>query len=148
MDKYEYLTGQDLNYKPSTVEQAKLDCSPLSKFSNRGLKEEEEKKGLLKRLKNIEDKNEKQLDEIAYQGKKQLDIINEQGRNNGKDWKRKKNKIVLLRDELNNILIDYEMNVTAREENILRRAAEDERLINYNNFFFKTGDPTIKNYDF
>ena len=85
LDKYEYLTGQDLNYKPSTVEQAKLDCSPLSKFSNRGLKEEEEKKGLLKRLKNIEDKNEKQLDEIAYQGKKQLDIINEQGRNNGKD---------------------------------------------------------------
>ena len=32
VDKYEYLTGEDLNYKPSTVEQAKFDYSPLSKF--------------------------------------------------------------------------------------------------------------------
>ena len=32
VDKYEYLTGEDLNYKPSTAEQAKFDYSPLSKF--------------------------------------------------------------------------------------------------------------------
>ena len=32
LDKYEYLTGEDLNYKPSTVDQAKFDYSPLSKF--------------------------------------------------------------------------------------------------------------------
>ena len=44
LDKYEYLTGEDLNYKPSTVDQAKFDYSPLSKFFNRGLKEEEKKK--------------------------------------------------------------------------------------------------------
>ena len=56
--KYEYLTGEDLNYKPSTVEQAKFDYSPLSKFFNKGLKEEDKKEGLLKRLKNIEDKKE------------------------------------------------------------------------------------------
>ena len=61
LDKYEYLTGEDLNYKPSTVEQAKFDYSPLSKFFNKGLKEEDKKEGLLKRLKNIEDKNEQQL---------------------------------------------------------------------------------------
>ena len=48
MNKYEYLTGEDLNYKPSTVEQAKFDYSPLSK----GLKEDK-KERLLKRLKNI-----------------------------------------------------------------------------------------------
>ena len=29
LDKYEYLTGQDLNYKPSTVEQAKFDYFPF-----------------------------------------------------------------------------------------------------------------------
>ena len=51
LDKYEYLTGEDLNYKPSTVEQAKFDYSPLSKFFNKGLKEEDKKEGLLKRLK-------------------------------------------------------------------------------------------------
>ena len=50
LDKYEYLTSEDLNYKPSTVEQAKFDYSPLSKFFNKGL-EEDKKGGLLKRLK-------------------------------------------------------------------------------------------------
>ena len=44
LDKHEYLTGEDLNYKPSTVEQAKFDYSPLSKFFNKGLKEEDKKK--------------------------------------------------------------------------------------------------------
>ena len=29
LDKYEYLTGEDLDYKPSTVEQPKFDYSPL-----------------------------------------------------------------------------------------------------------------------
>ena len=60
LDKYKYLTGEDLNYKPSTVDQAKFDHSSLSKFFNKGLKEEK-KKGVLKRLEIIEDKNEEQL---------------------------------------------------------------------------------------
>ena len=58
LDKYEYLTGEDLNYKPSTNDQAKFDYSPLGKCFNKGLKEEDKKLGLLKRLKNIEGKNE------------------------------------------------------------------------------------------
>ena len=29
--KYEYLTGEDSGYKPSVIEQAKLDYSPLGK---------------------------------------------------------------------------------------------------------------------
>ena len=36
LDKYKYLTGEDLNYKPSTAKQAKFDYSPLSKFFNNG----------------------------------------------------------------------------------------------------------------
>ena len=32
LDKYEYLTGEDLGLKPSTVEQARIEYSPLSKF--------------------------------------------------------------------------------------------------------------------
>ena len=70
LDKYEYLTGEDLNYKPSTVEQAKCDYYPLSIFFNKGLKEVDKKEGLLKKLKNIEDKNEEQLKAIEDQGKK------------------------------------------------------------------------------
>ena len=44
--------------KPSTVEQAKCKYSPLGKIFNKGLSEEDKKEGLLKKLKNIEDKNE------------------------------------------------------------------------------------------
>ena len=41
--KYEYLTGEDLGYQPSVVEQAKFDCSPLGKVFNKGLKGEDKK---------------------------------------------------------------------------------------------------------
>ena len=51
LEKYEYLTRGDTNYQPSTLEQVKFDYSRLVKFSNKGLKEEEKKEGLLKRLK-------------------------------------------------------------------------------------------------
>ena len=61
LDKYEYLTGEDLRLKPSTIEQAKFEYSPLGKIFNKGLDKYDEKEGLLKRLKNIEDKNEEQL---------------------------------------------------------------------------------------
>ena len=59
--KYEYLTGEDLGYKPSVFEQAKFDYSVLGNFFNKGLKEEDKKEGRLKRLKNIEDRSEEQL---------------------------------------------------------------------------------------
>ena len=61
LDKYEYLTGEDLGLKPSTIEQAKFEYSLLGKIFNKGLDKDDEKEGLLKRLKNIEDKNEEQL---------------------------------------------------------------------------------------
>ena len=67
LDKYEYLTGEDLSLKPSTVEQAKFEYSPLGKAFTKGLhKDEDKKEGILKRLKNIEDKNKEQLHEIKY----------------------------------------------------------------------------------
>ena len=55
-DKYEYLTGEDLGFKPSSIEQTKCEYSPLGKIFNMGLdkKEKDKKEGLLKRLKNIE----------------------------------------------------------------------------------------------
>ena len=45
-DKYEYLTGEDLGLKPSTVEQAKFEYSPLGKNFNKGLSEDDKKEGL------------------------------------------------------------------------------------------------------
>ena len=36
LDKYEYLTGEDLGLKPSTIEHAKFEYFPLGKiFNNR-----------------------------------------------------------------------------------------------------------------
>ena len=62
LDKYELLTGEDLDLKPSTIEQAKFEYSPLGKIFNKGLSEDDKKEGILKRLKSIEDKNEKPLE--------------------------------------------------------------------------------------
>ena len=33
LDKYQYLTGEDLDLKPSTVEQKRFEYSPLGKIS-------------------------------------------------------------------------------------------------------------------
>ena len=44
LDKYEYLTGEDLGLKPSTVEQAKFEHSPLGKIFNKRLDKDEDKK--------------------------------------------------------------------------------------------------------
>ena len=62
--KYEYLTGEDLRYKPSVVEQAKLDYSPLSNILNKGLNKDDQKEGFLKSVKNIGNENEKLLKAI------------------------------------------------------------------------------------
>ena len=60
--KYKYLTGEDFGYQPSVLEQKRLDHSPLGKTFNKGLDKVDRKEGLFKRLKNIEDKNEDQLE--------------------------------------------------------------------------------------
>ena len=61
LDKYKYLTGEDLGLKPSAVEKAKFEYFPLGNIFNKGLSEDDKKEGLLKKLKNIEDKNEELL---------------------------------------------------------------------------------------
>ena len=54
LNKYEYLTGEDLDLKPSTVKQAKFEYSPLGKIFNKGFDKDDKKEALFKRLKNIE----------------------------------------------------------------------------------------------
>ena len=71
MDKYEYLTSENLDYNSSVIEQARFEYFPLHKIFNKGLTEENKKEGLLKRFR----KNEGQLKAIEVQEKKQLDAI-------------------------------------------------------------------------
>ena len=39
--KYDYLTGEDLGYKPSVFEKSKFGYSPLGNISNKGLDEDD-----------------------------------------------------------------------------------------------------------
>ena len=59
--KYEYLTKKDLGCKPDAFEQAKFEYLPLGKVFTDGLDKSNRKEGLLKRLKNIEDRSNNQL---------------------------------------------------------------------------------------
>ena len=61
LPKYEYLTKKDLEYKPDAFEQEKFEYSPLGKVFTDGLDKSYKKEGILKRLKNIEDKSNNQL---------------------------------------------------------------------------------------
>ena len=54
LDKYEYLTGEDLGLKPKTIEQAKFEYSQLGEIFNKRLSEDYKNEGLFKGLKNIE----------------------------------------------------------------------------------------------
>ena len=58
LDKYEYLTGEDLDYKPDALTQAKFEYSPLGKTITFGSTKEDKKEGLLKRLANINKAND------------------------------------------------------------------------------------------
>ena len=61
MPKYEYLTKKDLGYKSDAFEQARFEHTPLGKVFIDGLDKSDKNEGLLKRLKNIEDKNNNEL---------------------------------------------------------------------------------------
>ena len=46
--KYEYLTGEDLGYKPSVIEQAKFDYSPMGNILIRDCQKKAKKKYFLR----------------------------------------------------------------------------------------------------
>ena len=75
LEKYEYLTGEDLGYKPDVVQKAKFEYSPLVQVFNKGLDASVKKEGLSKRLKNIGGRNEQQLKVIRNQRERQLEAI-------------------------------------------------------------------------
>ena len=54
---------------------------------------------------------------------------------------------MLLKDGLDNILLSYDINITEKGEDILKKLSNNERMINYKNLFFRAGNPAIDNYD-
>ena len=131
LDKYEYFTGEDLGLKPSTVDQARFEYSPLGKSFNKGLSEDDQKEGLFKRLKNIEGKNEVQLQAIEDQGEKQLREIKNINKSNTvkvTDEIRRKN------DAANQILLDIKKIDTKLDTSELVCTKTDGTKYSFNNF--------------
>ena len=101
LPKFEYLTRKDLGYKPDTFEQAKLESSPLGKVFTDGLDKSDRNEGLLKRLKNIEDRNNNQLLAIKNILRPAIKVENNGGfRSNDDDYNNEYNIIQDFKKEL------------------------------------------------
>ena len=98
LDKYEYLTGEDLSLKPNTIEQARFEYSLLGKVFNKGLSEDDKKEGLFKRLKNIEGKikNKTKKESEPIKNEEESEIVKDEPTVADKNPK----NIALLKDEL------------------------------------------------
>ena len=83
LPKYEYLTKKDLGYEPDAFEQARFEYSPLGKVFTDWLDKSDRKEGLLKRLKNIEDKSNNQLLAIKNISRPAIKGRNDNGNDNG-----------------------------------------------------------------
>ena len=87
LDKYEYLTGEDLGLKLNNIEQARFEYSPLGIIFNKGLDKDDQKEGLFKKLKNIENvqKNLIRDDEsIYYTPKSEFEYKDDEYKKNNK----------------------------------------------------------------
>ena len=111
LDKYEYLTGEDLGYKANVVQKAKFKYSPLGNVFNKELDANEKQVGLLKRLKNIEDKTDKQLEE------------------------NKDNEL-----SIKSITYTVKEELSQETKNILEKLNNQDKLITYKKLYFKGGN--------
>ena len=55
MDKYEYLTGEDLGYKPDVLQRAKSEYSPLGEAFNKVFKKDYKNKNVIKHYNDLVD---------------------------------------------------------------------------------------------
>ena len=94
LDKYEYVTGEETNYRSNPVEQKRFEYSPLGKMFNKGLiGKEDGDDGVLKRLDKIGKTNKELLDGFnnrlaAIEGNDRPAIMGNNGGNNGGNKKR------------------------------------------------------------
>ena len=135
LGKYEYLTGEDLGLKPSTIEQAKFEYSPLGKIFNKGLDKDDKKEELFKRLENIEGKikgkNKKESEPIKNE--EQSEVLKDESTVADK----KPKEIVLLKDKLDFIFKNFGSNFNSTGKKFIIKLAKDEKKIDYSNFFLK-----------
>ena len=119
LDKYEYLTSEDLVLKPKTNEPSQFKFSPLGKIFNKRLGKVDQKEGLFKRLKNIESKikskNKKESEPIKNE--EQSEVLKDESTVADK----KPNEIELLKDELDYIFKYFGKNFDSTGKKFLVR---------------------------
>ena len=137
LDKYKYLTGEDLGYKPGVLEQAKFEYFPLGKVFNKGLEKVDKTDRLVKRLKNVKGKNKELLKAIKDQIRKQLDTIE---KNNQLKVKKKDDKtkgILYLEEGVNKLVDLYSSSFNSRNIVFLKNMENYENKINYYDLSYK-----------
>ena len=80
LDKYEYLTDEYLGYKTDALTQEKFEYSPLGKVFTAGLVKSDKTEGLLKTLKNVENKSGNQLTVLNNLFNRALTVLGITGR--------------------------------------------------------------------
>ena len=152
LDKYEYLTGEDLDLKPSTVEWTKFEYSSLGKIFNKSSDEKDKKEGILKRLENITDKNEELLNSFSSTKKFNKALkINNQSKNLIYNTQRSFAKFKII-DDINELSLDSMHKKLEnfhkkfnKLKNVIPRTKENKRLKNkvlinvgnlYNDFYY------------
>ena len=152
LDKYEYLTGEDLDLKPSTVERTKFEYSSLGKIFNKSSDEKDKKEGILKRLENITDKNEELLNSFSSTKKSNKALkINNQSKNLIYNTQRSFAKFKII-DDINELSLDSMHKKLEnfhkkfnKLKNVIPRTKENKRLKNkvlinvgnlYNDFYY------------
>ena len=119
LTRHEYLTGEDLGCRSSVLAQTEFDYYPLGKVFNKGLDDKDDKKeGLLKRLKNIEDKikGENKKESEPIKNEEQSEPIEDQSTMVDK----KSKEIVLLKEKLNHIFKNFNPNFDSTGKSFLK----------------------------
>ena len=137
LQKYEYLTGEDLGLKPNTIEQARFEYSPLDNIFNKGLSEDDKKEGLFKRFKNVENAQKnliKDDDNKIYTPRSEFD---------DKDKKQQTNNI----DTKPSDIFDYLKSLSSEASDLIDEIEEDDNDIDINKLAFIGSDREKFNFN-
>ena len=126
LGKYEYLIGEDLGLKPRTIEQTKFEYS-LGKMFNKGLNKDDQKEGLFKRLKNVENKikDENKKESEPIKNEEQLEVLKDESTVADK----KPKEIVLLKDKLDFTFKTFGSNFNNTGKKIKKLAKDEKKII-------------------
>ena len=127
LDKHEYLTGEHLDLKPSIVEQAKFEHSPLCKIFNRALDKNDQKEKLFKRVENTADKikSKNKTETEPIENGEQSEVLKDESTMANK----KPKKIVLLKDQLDFIFKNFGSSFNSTGKTFLAKFVKFEKRL-------------------